>query len=222
MSHFQKLAGHRATMTGTPSDLPDLPAMRLPLSLSSIRTAVLGALCSFGVLAGAPNVTEAQVVTASYACGPSAPCSEVRFSLLNNTAFAFELNDLRLFSTGAAYAFSTAGIPEYTGMDDLGIVGGFTTVGPLGADVFIDFLESVGGPFTVGAGSTGYVNVALAGAPPLTGAAFAYSASLQADQSIRGNVVVAGTSTVPEPSTYALLATGLGTLGLIARRRRAA
>jgi hypothetical protein len=196
--------------------------MRPTLSPSSIRTAVVGALLSLGVLAGAPRDADAQVVTASYACSPAAPCSEVRFSLLNNTAFTFELNDLRLFSTGAAYAFSSAGVPDFTGMDDLGIVGGFTTVGPLGGDLFIDFLGSVGGPFTVGAGSMGYVDVALAGTPPLTGTAFTYSASLQADQSIRGSVLAAATSTVPEPSTYALLATGLGTLGLIARRRRAA
>lgn len=37
---------------------------------------------------------------------------------------------------------------------------------------------------------------------------------------VSGNLTATATSTVPEPSTYMLLASGMGALGLIARRRR--
>jgi hypothetical protein len=39
-------------------------------------------------------------------------------------------------------------------------------------------------------------------------------------KSIAATFVVTPTSTVPEPSTYVLLATGIGALGMVARRRR--
>ena len=45
---------------------------------------------------------------------------------------------------------------------------------------------------------------------------------LEGDGSRDGFFVGSTTSTVPEPSTYALLGTGLGVLGVLARRRRAA
>jgi hypothetical protein len=63
--------------------------------------------------------------------------------------------------------------------------------------------------------STGYVELALTATPAYTNGSFTFSANLASGGTIGGAV-----STVPEPTTVALLGGGLALVGLVARRRR--
>ena len=170
----------------------------------------------------------AQTVSAAYAPfnGPGTGSGLVRFGITNTTGAALLFNSLTLTST-SPFTFATtsgAGVGTYIAVDQFGEFVGSSTVTIGGSRLFIDFPVTSGFQFSLGAGGSGYVQVGLAGTPvALTAGAFTFAATAEGVTApIGGAVTVAAASTVPEPSTYALLATGLGTLGLIARRRRAA
>ena len=205
--------------------------MRSTTFVRPIRSAALTAVLALGALA--PAHIAAQTVSAAYApfSGPGTGGSSVRFGITNTTSAQLLFNTLTL---SAASPFGFATVPGSTttgtfiGVDAFGPADpltGPTTIANGGLLLSINFPGSTGGlQFTLDAGGSGYVEVALAGTPmALTPGAFTFTATAEGVTApIGGAVSVAATSTVPEPSTYALLATGLGTLGLIARRRRAA
>ncbi|MDF1503939.1 PEP-CTERM sorting domain-containing protein [Roseisolibacter sp. H3M3-2] len=189
----------------------------MSISLRSIRSVVGAALLA--AAAALPAGAQAAIsVQYEGGCGPSL-CGAVQFNITNTGASTLLINTLSLTATSNAFAFSPEGSQLLGFDDDLGdptFVEGFVSGG---TNLFIDFL-STGLPFELASGSTGYVEVSLAQAPALTGGAFTFTGELPGDQSIRGTVSAASAAVVPEPSTYVLLATGLGVLGLAARRRR--
>jgi hypothetical protein len=144
----------------------------------------------------------------------------VQFNVANTTGAPLEVNTLTLFASGASFAFTPVGPTTAGYSDDFGPFAAPATVSTGGSEIFIDFAGG-GFPFFLDAGSSGLIELQLAGTPELQAGAFTYSAALTNQQTIRGTVTVAGASVVPEPSTYILMATGMGALGLIARRRRA-
>lgn len=215
MIHTPNPAGRRET-AGTSTSA--VTVMRSAPSFRSLRAAVLGAVLSIGAVAGTAS---AQTVSVQYepSCGPSTLCGALQFNVANTTGALLELNSLTLFASGAAYAFAPIGPTTAGYSDDFGPFAAPATVSGDGREIFIDFAGG-GFPFFLDAGNTGLIELQLASTPVLQGGAFTYSAALTNQQTIRGTVSVAGASVVPEPSTYVLMATGMGALGLVARRRR--
>ena len=209
--------------------------MRVVAPVRSLRsTALPVCLAALALtLPPAARVAGAQTVSAAYApfSGPGTGSGSVRFGVTNTTGAQLLFNTLTL-SAVSPFSFATvsgsANTGTFIGVDAFGPaepLTGPTSITSGGMMLSINFPGSTGGlQFTLDAGGSGYVEVALSGTPgALTPGAFSFTATAEGvTRPIGGTVSVAAASTVPEPSTYALLATGLGTLGLVARRRRAA
>jgi hypothetical protein len=117
------------------------------------------------------------------------------------------------------------GVTLFQAEDALGPFGGEGALEDAARRVAIDFLSPAAGgaPFTLGAGGTGILNLTLAGAPALTGAAFRFEGTLADARQISGTIALTAAPTVvPEPSTVALVLVGLAGVAGVARRRRAA
>lgn len=164
-------------------------------------------------LAVAPASARAQT-TMTVDCVVSVGCGQLQFNL--TTTNPLDLNNLQLTITGGTWRFTPAGGPgTFSGSDDLGPLGGFSTIDGTGSQLFIDFLAG-GFPMSLGAGSTGYVQVEGTGDP--ADLIFSYSGN---DGDITGRAVFGGGSPVltPEPASLVLMATGLAAVALRRRRR---
>jgi hypothetical protein len=152
-------------------------------------------------------------------------CSLLRFNLTNGSGGTQLFNSLTINSSGAPVLFapSAGGVTVFQAVDAIGPFGGTGTVNAGGTRLFIDFITGSGFAFELAPGTSGYVEVPLAGTPAVTGTSFTFAASLDGGATVSGNVGVV--STVPEPATLALLVSGLAVIGggsLVSRRRRAA
>jgi len=189
------------------------------MRLAALR-ALLPAVAAAALLSGT-STAGAQTVTAStfYApsCGPSTPCTLLRFVFANAGASSVLFNTLTLTSTAAPFRFAppAGGIGLYQAVDAIGPFGGASSVGARGGQLVIDFLGGNGFAFELDPGTRGYVEVPLAQAPALVNKAFTFEATLD------GGGAVSGTIT-PEPATIALFGGGLALIGFASRRRRRA
>ncbi len=195
---------------------PTLPSSSLAMRM--LRRAAVGALLlsAAGALPAA-----AQSISVAYlpGNGPGTGFGQARFTISAGSSALF-VDALTLNAQPGAATFAhVGGVGDFVGEDQFeggGVFGGATSVTPGGGSLLIDFLAQLGGAFTLDANGSGYVIVELdEDAGPL---AYTFAADTDAGP-ITG--IVGTVSTVPEPGTVVLLATGLGLVGLVARRRRA-
>lgn len=196
--------------------------MKLQRFLS--RSAGIAALAGALML---PSTVRAQTFTGGYVpgCGPATGCSLGRFTLTAGASpLALSNVTLTFLTSGWVFLPALGGTGTFSAQDDISPFGGFTTVAPGGASVFLDVVntgdpQNPGFPFTLGAFSAGFfdVDVAETGATS-TPMQFRYAGTLDDGSTIGG---VGGVSTVtPEPATLALVASGLAVLVLASARRR--
>ncbi len=196
--------------------------MRLSTLVRPARRLALAAAALVGALGAGAGAAAAQTITATYAptCSsvPPGGACDVRFDITNTTGAQLDINTLTFLSGGSPFLFAPAGGGSalYQAVDVFGPFGGIGTVSAGGTQFFIDFVDG-GFPFSLLAGGRGYVELGLTGAADLATSSFEFSGTT-ADGMIAGRALP--TSTVPEPSTYALFATGLLALGGVARRRK--
>ncbi len=191
------------------------------MRLAALRRTMLPALAAAFV--GGASTAEAQLINMAYAptCGPGTTCTSLRFNIVNAGASTLLFDALTLTSNNAAFRFAptAGGVALYSAFDAVGPLGGSATVAPGGAQLSINFVGSSGFRFELTPGTSGWLDVPLSGTPAIAsnaGGTFSYAATVQGAP-LTGSVAV-----LPEPSTYALLGTGMAVLGLGARRRRRA
>ena len=195
---------------------------------NALRRATLGALLFGGTLSAVPALAAAQTVSAAYApfCGPGTGCGSLRFTVTNTGASPLLFETFTFAASGASFAFAEPpGGATYVAVDSFGpdfALTGFATLSGGGTQLFIDFLDPAGSmfPFELNAGASGYVEVALAGTPAVTGTSFTFAAT--ADELPNG--VSGAVSVVPEPATIVLMLSGLAAIAGgtgFSRRRQA-
>lgn len=183
--------------------------------LRSLRRAVVAALA---LTAAGALPAAAQTITVAYdpGSGPGTGFGQARFTITAGSSALF-VNTLTFTAQpGGATFTGGGGMTTFVAQDAIGPFGGFATVAAGGGSLFIDFVAQVGGPFSLDANGTGFVTLDVnEDAGPL---AFTFAGTTTTG-TISGTV--GSVSAVPEPATVVLLATGLGAVALVARRRRA-
>jgi hypothetical protein len=202
--------------------------LRLTSLVRSVRQAALAAAFTGGVLVLAPSAAHAQTTvtaTTEPTCSLGTTC--VRFNLANTTGATQLFNTITFSSAGAPFIFADlgTGTGTFEAFDSLspifGAFAGLSTVTAGGTQLFIDFVNGSGFQFELAGGGTGYVDVPVVGSPTIAAGSFSFSATVQGlPNGVAGTVGVV--STVPEPATVALLASGLAVIGAAASRRRRA
>jgi hypothetical protein len=191
------------------------------MRLAALRRAVVPAVVlAAAFVSGAPTAG-AQSISSAYApsCGPGTACALLRFNIANTTSAAMLFNSLTLTSATGPLRFAPigGGTAIYQAVDALGPFGGTGTVAPGGMQLFINFIGGNGFAFELTPGASGYVEVPLAQVSALTDRGVTFSAALQGGGTFTGTVAV-----LPEPTTIALVGSGLALVGLVGRRRRRA
>jgi len=202
--------------------------LRITSLVRSVRHTALAAAFTGGALVLASSAAHAQTTvtaTTEPTCSVGTTC--VRFNLANTTGATQVFNTITFSSVGAPFIFADlgAGTGTFEAFDSLspifGPFGGLSTVTAGGTQLFIDFVNGAGIQFELSGGGTGYVDVPIVGSPTIAAGSFSFSGTVVGlPNGVSGTVGVV--STVPEPATVALLASGLAVIGGVAARRRRA
>ena len=194
------------------------------MRLAALRRALVPTVVAAAAFVSGAPTAGAQSISAAYApsCGPGTACALLRFNIANTSSSQMLFNSLLLTSATGPVRFAPAagGVTLYQAVDAVGPFGGSGTVAPGGTQLSINFatgVGSVGFPFQLDAGTSGYVEVPLAQVAALTDRGIMFSAALDGGGTFTGTVAV-----LPEPATFALVGGGLALVGLVGRRRRRA
>jgi hypothetical protein len=185
------------------------------------RLALRSVIAAAMLLVTSTAAAAAQTFTVGYApgAGPGTGFGLLRFGVTAGSN-GLLLQSLTIGSP-ANYTFVSlgGGVGVFSVSDDLGEYSDLSTVGAMGESVFIDFTGgSAFPPFTLGANSSGWIDVQVAESEAPAPFVFTYTGTLVGGEEITGTIT-GNVSTVPEPGTVGLLATGLIGLGLVARRK---
>ena len=157
---------------------------------------------------------EAQV-SVSVGCSPGIPgCASLRF--FTEAVGGVAIDQLFITLLTPAWRFTPGGSPtvgSYSAEDSFGLFSGFTTIGSGGSALSIDFFGDNGFPFDVHDGDTGKLDIAALGTGSTNG--LYYTVSGITDDGGRFTV-----SNTPEPASIVLLATGLGAMEIVRRKRK--
>ncbi len=187
------------------------PPMRLVLAAAALA---LGA--------AAPRQASAQFTVA---CAPGVGCTQLRFTYTASGPVQVNSLSISLFNTPFTLVSGFApGIGTYTAVDAIGAFGGFSAIDATGKQIDIDFAGGAGFPFELtAAGESGYVQLEGTFNTPTLPDGLVANITLTPPNGapITGTATLGpAVSSVPEPATVLLMATGLGVVGIIARRRR--
>jgi hypothetical protein len=170
---------------------------------------------TLGLLVATAPAVEAQV-TMTAGCSPGIPsCGSLRFFIQAVGGVSIDQLFITLLSPPAQFLSGPdPSTGTYSAEDSFGPYGGFTTISGGGSSVAIDFLEN-GFPFETIGGDTGTLDFEANGVGDINGLLFTATGVLDDG----GTFTISAT---PEPTTLALMATGLVAVAGIRRKRRRA
>ncbi|HEX4682783.1 MAG TPA: PEP-CTERM sorting domain-containing protein [Gemmatimonadaceae bacterium] len=167
---------------------------------------------TLGLILATAARADAQV-NVGVGCSPGIPsCGSLRFFIQAVGGVSIDQLFITLLSPPAAFVPGSGSTGTYSAEDSFGPYGGFTTIGGSGASLAIDFLEN-GFPFETLGSDIGTLDLGAQGVGSVSG--LYYTVSGVTDDG--GTFTVSAT---PEPATLALVATGLGVIVGMRRRRK--